>query len=190
MPEFLAYLVPAIMILAGAFIVRSGDTGRAQAFGLFVVCLGGIGILAVRATAALAAETAASAGPAIDWTPLIGAVITAAIGAIPVIGALLLQIVRGYLRTRLGIELDAEARSYVQDAAERVADHVAAQASAPTKEGPAPVAAGIVAGGVDMLLAQVPDGLARLGVDRAGVGRMLLTRLTARGVAPAGDGAG
>lgn len=141
---------------------------------------------------ALAAD---AGGTTVNLAPLSDVLIGAAASLLSGIVTIAALWVRHYLKARLGIELDASTREYVQDAADRAADLVQAKMKA-LLNGPigaksaltVDVHHALLADAVDMLVEQVPDGLTRLGLGTDNVRHMLMTRLAARGYLPPEDG--
>lgn len=192
-------LVLCIAFVSGVYLLKrpSSDAGD-RAIGLVAVLMSATGLLLL-APSALAAEAAVPASP---WS---GVVETAIAGFVATLSAVILavfELLRRQLKARLGVELDDQARAYVQDAADRFADLVRARLGsrlhpagsvsaleAAVREPTAPVTATVydamLDDAVDAMIEQVPDGLSRLGVDANGVRRMLQVRLAARGVIPA-----
>lgn len=170
---FVFLLLTALLVL-----VTRGAT-RQQRIGLYAF------VLSLLSGTALAADGAAGS-TSVDFAPLVQILVgTAAtvLSGVVTIGALW---VRHYLKARFGIELDAQARSYVQDAADRAAGLVKAQLERHVAGGGLTVDVhnAALAGAVDLLVEQVPDGLTRLGLTSTNVRQMLLTRLAAHGILP------
>lgn len=178
---FVAVLALALLVGGVILLLRPGSVIR-TGVGLAGVTVGAVILLFAGAGVVWAGDAVPPASTSIDLTPLVQVLTAAAAGAVPVLVAL----VRVYLKQRLGLELDAQTRGYVQDAAERCADLVAAtlKRHAEANRLSLDIHNVTVAAAANTLFQQVPDGIARLGIDRSGVERMLTVRLAARGILP------
>ncbi|NYZ17050.1 hypothetical protein HL658_31290 [Azospirillum sp. RWY-5-1] len=197
-----AALLLCVIFSGGLYLLKRPSSDLSDRIvGLVAVLLSVAGMLAVGGAAALAADL--SVAPPSPWS----GVLETAVGSLAAIASATIlavfELARRQLKARLGVALDDQAREYVQDAADRFAAFAHARLSALAGL-PAPSPVGLPPGTapgasaapalydsvvdemVDAMVEQVPDGLSRLGVDAAGVRRMLMVRLAARGILPEG----
>lgn len=200
-----AALVLCVIFSGGLYLLkRPASDASDRIVGAVAVLLSVGGMLVVGGAAALAADPASAATPPpwspSPWSDVAGTAIAGAASVASAVIVALFELFRRQLKARLGVELNDQARAYVQDAADRFAGFAAARLSAmalgsappPTaatlmmvpRPAPVPAYDAVLDEMVDAMVEQVPDGLSRLGVDAAGVRRMLAVRLAASGILP------
>lgn len=195
-----AALVLCVIFSGGLYLLkRPASDASDRIVGLVAVLLSVGGMMVVGGAAALAADPATAATPSL-WSDVAGTAIAGVASVASAVIVALFELFRRQLKARLGVELNDQARAYVQDAADRFAGFAAARLSAmalgsappPTaatlmmvpRPAPVPAYDAVLDEMVDAMVEQVPDGLSRLGVDAAGVRRMLAVRLAASGILP------
>lgn len=110
--------------------------------------------------------------------PLFKALVEPAIQSfVAVVVAVALAYATRLLKTKTGIELDADARKRVQDAAMNAAGMVLAKIDGPVSNLSFDVKHPLVKEGVDLLMAKVPDALERFGITPEKAAEMILGKI-------------